>query len=201
MAITYKDGRPVFVPSHPSDADESVTHIPKEEDEEITRKKFIRAAFLGAVGAFSIGAGGTFLLFFWPKKVGSFGSKLVVGPTSQFPPGSVYRDRDGRFYLVSLPDGVGNGGFMALYWKCVHLGCTVPWVPTEDFTYSGTLYHGTFHCPCHGSTYVITGQNVAGPAPRPLDLMAVSVAGGKITVDTGKITRRDRFESAQAVSG
>ena len=68
---------------------------------------------------------------------------------------------------------------MALYWKCVHLGCTVPWVP------AGKL---DFHCPCHGSVYTYDGVRIAGPAPRPLDYMQLTVdPSGEILVNTGKI--------------
>jgi cytochrome b6-f complex iron-sulfur subunit len=85
-------------------------------------------------------------------------------------------------------------GLLALYWKCKHLGCTVPWKPDED--YQGN--QGIFHCPCHGSIYLRNGQNVAGPAPQPLDYFPIEIAGGKISVDTGKPQTRVQFEPSQA---
>jgi cytochrome b6-f complex iron-sulfur subunit len=127
----------------------------------------------------------------WPKKVGSFGSTIRVGDVAQFPPGSVTRVPEGRFYLVHTRPEEG-GGFLALYWKCVHLGCTVPWREAEDGTYGGKTYKGIFRCPCHGSQYIITGQNFAGPAPRPLDVMEVQITGGTVSVNTGKITKREQ---------
>ena len=54
---------------------------------------------------------------------------------------------------------------LALYWKCVHLGCTVPW----------NAGRSEFICPCHGSVYNPNGVRIAGPAPRPLDYMGVTV--------------------------
>jgi cytochrome b6-f complex iron-sulfur subunit len=98
--------------------------------------------------------------------------------------------REGKFYLSHVPDGL-----VALYWKCAHLGCTVPWKPNEEF--QGNV--GIFRCPCHGSTYLRNGQNVAGPAPRPLDIMEITVAGGRISVNTGKITQRPRATPDDAV--
>jgi hypothetical protein len=39
---------------------------------------------------------------------------------------------------------------------------------------------------------------VAGPAPRPLDLMEIELSGGRIAVNTGKITQRVQWEPSQA---
>jgi len=132
-----------------------------------------------------------FLEYFYPRKVGTFGGKITVpGTVADYPVGSVTRVREGKFYLSHVPEGL-----LALYWKCKHLGCTVPWKPDEEF--QGQV--GVFHCPCHGSIYLPTGQNVAGPAPAPLDLMDIQIAGGKITVDTGKITTRVQYNPSQCV--
>jgi cytochrome b6-f complex iron-sulfur subunit len=195
MAIVYKDGKPVVV-GQPEPGDEDEDHSPQEPpvDPELTRRRFMRATFLGSMTAFTIGAGGTFLLFFWPKKVGTFGSKIAVGNVVDFLPGSVTKIADGRFWLTRMLPEDGGDGFMALYWKCVHLGCTVPWSPDENGSYNGKNYKGIFHCPCHGSLYLYNGQNFGGPAPRPLDFMEITISGGKIAVDTSKITKRDKHD-------
>jgi cytochrome b6-f complex iron-sulfur subunit len=194
MAIIYKDGKPVVVPSQPQE-DGEAPHSPQTEAEaianaELSRRRFMRAVFLGSMGAFLTGAVGTYVLFFWPKKVGSFGSTIRVGSTADFPPGTVTAFREGRFYLVHTRPEEG-GGYIALYWKCVHLGCTVPWREAEDGVYGGKTYKGIFRCPCHGSQYIITGQNFAGPAPRPLDYMEITVSGDQLSVNTGQIRQRD----------
>ncbi len=77
---------------------------------------------------------------------------------------------------------------LALYWKCVHLGCTVPWNQPS----------GEFQCPCHGSIYDRRGVRLAGPAPRPLDIMRITTAGEGITVDTGEIIIRSEYDPSQA---
>ena len=62
----------------------------------------------------------------------------------------------------------------------------MPWRP--DFAFEGET--GYFRCPCHGSTYTKAGVRVFGPAPRPLDTMAITVnVDGSLTVDTGVITK------------
>jgi cytochrome b6-f complex iron-sulfur subunit len=156
-----------------------------------TRRDLMKWGLLGSLLAILGGGGAAFLAYFFPKRVGTFGGKIdMAGTVADYPEGTVERVREGKFYLSHVPEG-----FLALYWKCAHLGCTVPWKPDEEF--QGSL--GVFHCPCHGSIYQRTGQNVAGPAPRPLDLMAIEIKGGKITVNTGKITQRGQWEPSQAV--
>lgn len=68
--------------------------------------------------------------------------------------------------------------WVALYQRCVHLGCTVPF--RDDCV--------SFKCPCHGSHYNVDGEYLDGPAPRSLDRFALSFNGDSIMVDTGTIT-------------
>ena len=68
-------------------------------------------------------------------------------------------------------------GYVALYQRCVHLGCRVPWCQSSQW----------FECPCHGSKYNRVGEKQGGPAPRGLDRFPLEVSGGNITVDTGII--------------
>jgi cytochrome b6-f complex iron-sulfur subunit len=68
-------------------------------------------------------------------------------------------------------------GIVALYQKCVHLGCRVPWCDTSQW----------FECPCHGSKYSRVGEKKGGPAPRGLDRFAVTISGQDVTIDTGLI--------------
>ena len=91
---------------------------------------------------------------------------------------------EGRFYINPYPkDAVGKAkaiaaygavlpgyeaGVVALYQKCVHLGCRVPWCATSQW----------FECPCHGSQYNRVGEKKGGPAPRGLDRFVVTVDGG-----------------------
>jgi cytochrome b6-f complex iron-sulfur subunit len=77
-----------------------------------------------------------------------------------------------------------------MYWKCPHLGCTVPW--NGAFNGAAVGFPGVvgwFRCPCHGSTYSRAGVRVFGPAPRSLDTFELILNGdGSITVNTGAIT-------------
>jgi cytochrome b6-f complex iron-sulfur subunit len=148
-------------------------------------------AFLGWGTMALVGLQGivAFLVFFWPRKTSTFGSRISVGQPSDFQLNEVRYFVQGKFYLVRLQEG-----FMALYQKCPHVGCTVPW--RADFQFEGRS--GWFRCPCHGSTYDRTGQIVFGPAPRPMDYMRMSSEGGRLFVDTGAIRKRDKWDPSQA---
>lgn len=156
-----------------------------------TRRDFLKWGLFGSLLAMLGGGGAAFLAYYWPKKVGKFGGKITTPYTlADVPLNTVQVVREGKFYLSHVPDGM-----LALYWKCKHLGCTVPWKPDEDFQGSS----GIFHCPCHGSIYLRNGQNVAGPAPFPLDYFPIEISGGVITVDTGKPQTRIQYEPDQAL--
>lgn len=144
--------------------------------EEKKRRSFLRTVMWSSAGLVLAESALAGLALFWPRKVQGFGSRIRAGSLEDFPIGSITRVRDGKFYISRLPEGI-----IALYWKCPHLGCTVPWEPAA----------GQFICPCHASVYDRTGQNIAGPAPRPLDYMDVIIEGNDVIVDTGSIHERD----------
>jgi cytochrome b6-f complex iron-sulfur subunit len=86
------------------------------------------------------------------------------GLTDQLTSESFVKDSDGSLWL-------------ALYQRCVHLGCTVPF--RDDCV--------SFKCPCHGSHYNVDGEYLDGPAPRSLDRFAMSFSGGSVVVSTGTL--------------
>jgi cytochrome b6-f complex iron-sulfur subunit len=164
----------------------------------VRRRQALRGGVFAALGGFVILLLGSFVNFFNPRHVTGFGG-IVKVPKSNVPnpgddPKKIF---EGKFYLINLKPGEGghgaipgskNGGLLALYQKCVHLGCTVPWRP--EFEFEGEK--GWFRCPCHGSTYTIGGARVFGPAPRSLDTMDLTInPDGSVTVNTGKITKGD----------
>ena len=161
----------------------------------MTRRGVLRLTFwttllagLGAIAA-------TMIDMLYPRDITGFGSVVSAGTVDQYPPGSKTENAEGKFWLVHLTEEQakasdpvnGKAGILALWWKCPHLGCTVPWRPTFSFNNK----QGWFRCPCHGSTYDDAGQRVYGPAPRSMDHVAVTIdpASGRISVNTGAITK------------
>jgi cytochrome b6-f complex iron-sulfur subunit len=152
-----------------------------------SRRSFTRNAALGATGIVLAQTGIAFVTLMWPNKTGAFGGEITVSADNIPDVGaSPFRQSDGKFYLVRNEDGI-----QALYWKCVHLGCTVPWNEGE----------GDFHCPCHGSVFDYNGTRVAGPATRALDLMpSVVNDDGSVAVNTnpGTIVQRPVYRPEDA---
>jgi cytochrome b6-f complex iron-sulfur subunit len=72
---------------------------------------------------------------------------------------------DGKPVIVAQPK---QGEVVAFSATCTHQGCTV--APDG----------GQVRCPCHGSTFDLTGKNTGGPAPKPLPEVAVTVEGDRI---------------------
>jgi cytochrome b6-f complex iron-sulfur subunit len=152
----------------------------------ISRRNFLNLAWVTLGGLAAIELGGVTLAYLQPRLAeGEFGSVLTVGKVDDFPPGSVTHISNGRFYLSRLLDG----GFLALYQRCTHLGCTVPWEQAA----------GAFVCPCHNSKFTPDGSVNNPPAPRPLDLFTVSIENGEIKVDTGRAITRQAFDPSQVV--
>jgi len=150
-----------------------------------TRRSFLWTLWL-AIGGVALAEYVVIALdFFRPheSRRGDDGEVVVAGPVERFDRESVTAFPEGKFYLARLKDG----GFLALSRRCTHLGCTVPW-DTEE---------GRFVCPCHASSFDITGAVLSPPAPRPLDLHPVRIENGIVKVDTGTRHKRDQFELAQ----
>jgi cytochrome b6-f complex iron-sulfur subunit len=159
----------------------------KKSETEPTRRSFLNILWviLGGVALAEFFA--VAFAFLRPRKSKASGkdadSIITAGAVESFPPNSVTAFVRGKFYLVRLADG----GFLALSRTCTHLGCTVPWVEKEM----------KFACPCHGSTFDITGRVIDTPAPRALDIYPISIENNVIKVDTIKPIKRSTFSAEQ----
>ena len=179
------------------------------DDLGVTRRKFLNRAALGLFGGGFLGSLGIAMLaFLWPKLKGGFGSKINAGPIAALRSQVILGDGsikplffpEAQAWLVPMEaslmpgssfDGLpvlagadgGETGLMALWQKCVHLGCRVP----ECASSQG------FECPCHGSKYNYHGEYDSGPAPRNLDWFALEEdAQGNLIIDTGTVLETPR---------
>ena len=108
-----------------------------------------------------------------PKPAAGFGGSVDAGPVSDYvQEGSVQYFLNGRFYITQY-----QGGLRALYQKCPHLGCRVPFCDSA----------AQFQCPCHGSVYNIIGEYLQGPAPRGMDRFPITIQDGRVMVDTSSV--------------
>ena len=148
--------------------------------EQPTRRGFLGWAWLVLGGVALLEGAWIVAEFLKPRRRQQTGEDneaiFVAGPIERFQPGTVTAFPDGRFYLVRLDDG----GLLALNRECTHLGCTVPWVAEE----------GRFICPCHASSFDITGEVLSPPAPRPLDIFPIRIENDIVKVELGEPLRR-----------
>jgi cytochrome b6-f complex iron-sulfur subunit len=174
--------------------------VPVDEEElGISRRQFFNRGILVTM-AVSLGAfGAACISFLYAASAGGFGGKVSAGASLQDildynnDNKAPFYVPEARTYLVPYPkDDVPKAkkvpqyapvisgmeeGIIALYQKCVHLGCKVPWCPTSQW----------FECPCHGSKYNRVGEKQGGPAPRGLDHFVLSISGGSVSIDTGVV--------------
>ena len=131
---------------------------------------FVTIAWVAFTGAIA-GVGAASLRFLYPNVLYEPPQQFKVGFPADSQIGEVstgFKDRDGIWVIRN------EEGFYALITVCTHLGCTPNWLATEN----------KFKCPCHGSGFYTSGINFEGPAPRPLERAAISLADdGQISID------------------
>ncbi len=183
---------------------EVVEYEPVDEEEiGVNRRQFLNRGLLIAVGFGLAAFAPAMLAFLWPLQgLGGFGGLVNIGKLPDILAAIDAQQKpfyasQARAYVVRYPNDdpaalakakkvykpaiftdMSTLGIVALYQRCVHLGCRVPFCQTSQW----------FECPCHGSKYSRVGEKKAGPAPRGLDRFYATQSGdGSIVVDTGNI--------------
>ena len=175
-----------------------------EETIGISRRKFMNRSLYALLGiGFALPFASSLLAFLIPSGKGGFGGlvnvttpldDIIAQIRSKKEP---YYIPEARAYIVEFPndngaaveaaqkvpdytknskiiDGMVETGIVALYQKCPHLGCRVPWCGTSQW----------FECPCHGSKFNRVGEKKGGPSPRGMDRFPFDVVGGKLVINT-----------------
>ena len=129
--------------------------------------------FLGtSIGAFVVAALYPVSRFLIPPRLqeSSAMSVTVDVKAAQIKPnsGQIFKFGSKPGILVRTP----VGELRAFSAVCTHLACTVQY--REDFEH--------IWCACHNGHYDLTGRNIAGPPPRPLERYTVNLRGGKVVV-------------------
>jgi len=108
-----------------------------------------------------------------PWIVESSASSVTAAKVSELKPntGILFKFGSRPGILIATP----NGEYRAFTAVCTHLDCTVQYNQEEKLIW----------CACHNGRYDLTGKNISGPPPRPLEAFTVNVRGDEIVVSRG----------------
>jgi len=124
-----------------------------------------------------------FARFMFPNILIEPPTRFKVGFPDQLAPGQVETKFIPQFGVWVVRYEVDSQPMIfALKSVCTHLGCTPNWLEAEQ----------KFKCPCHGSGFYKDGVNFEGPAPRPLERYAISLADdGQLLVDKSRTFQQE----------
>lgn len=150
----------------------------------ISRRAWIGLAWVAFTAAVAASLAAT-VRFMFPNVLNEPPSRFRVGLPDEFSVGVDERFKESRgIWIVRTAEDVAQGapGLYALIAVCTHLGCTPNYLAAEN----------KFKCPCHGSGFRLSGINFEGPAPRPLERAALTLADdGQLLVDKGRPLRQE----------
>lgn len=154
-------------------------------EEATSRRGFLKRAialFNGLVAlAITIPGLGYLLTPIFRKGVDTW---VRLGSLNKFPSGdpqkevftyttaSAYTQKEKKSFVWVLLNPTVEQNVTVFSAVCTHTGCNVAWQPDVQ----------KFICPCHGGTYNIKGEVIAGPPPRPLEKLPVRVENDQILV-------------------
>jgi len=162
---------------------------------EVTERRGFIAAAAGVLFGSSLAIGFTslavthlmwvlgFARFMFPNILIEPPTRFKVGFPDSLSPGQVETKFIPQFGVwVVRYEYDGQPMIFAIKSVCTHLGCTPNWLEAEQ----------KFKCPCHGSGFYKDGINFEGPAPRPLERYAISLADdGQLLVDKSRTFQQE----------
>ena len=138
-----------------------------------------RREFLDYLLGTSIGA--TLLAIFYPIVKFMIPPLVVESAENSVVAGSVKEIavNTGKIFKFGTKPGIlvrtASGELKAFSAICTHLDCIVQYRPDTKQIW----------CACHNGQYNMSGQNVGGPPPRPLEEYVVNTRGDEIVVSKG----------------
>jgi len=105
-----------------------------------------------------------------PKVTEAPQNSVIAGKVGELKPNS------GKIFKFGSAPGIliytATGEYRAFSATCTHLDCTVQYRSDAKQIW----------CACHNGQYDLTGKNIGGPPPRPLEVYTVNLRGEDIVV-------------------
>ncbi len=143
------------------------THSPKS-----SRRSFVNWLLGTSAGGFFVAMLYPVARYLIPPEAGESSVASVALP---FGPDEIATNSAKAFRFGNKPGilvRTETGELRAFSAVCTHLDCTVQ--------YRADISH--IWCACHNGHFDLTGRNIQGPPPRPLDAFDVNVRGDEIVV-------------------
>jgi len=137
----------------------------------IPRRRFVEVLLGGGLLATAAAFIYPVLRYLIPPKASDLGSDSVVaGRVGELTlnSGKIFRFGSRPGLLIRT----ASGEYRAMSATCTHLSCTVQYRPDLHEVW----------CACHNGMYDLSGRNISGPPPRPLESFEVQVRGDEIFV-------------------
>jgi cytochrome b6-f complex iron-sulfur subunit len=145
------------------------------EEQAVSRRSFVKVAVGGMCVAYAAAIGYPVYRYLESpvekEEILAAIKDVTLPGAEKLPKGSVMMFKFGPYPAMLIHHA--NDEWVAFSAVCTHLGCTVQYHTDTQ----------KIQCACHGGQYdPHTGQNIAGPPPRPLTKFLVAVAKDSVTV-------------------
>ncbi len=140
-------------------------------DDNKGRRRFLETALgTGLMGLTAAIIYPTWRFVFPSKNVRVAEQAVSAGFVDDYPPnsGTLFRFGEEAALLIRTPEGE----FRAFLGTCTHLGCNVEYRADMALIW----------CACHDGRFDLTGKNIMGPPPRPLQSLTVQIREDEILV-------------------
>jgi Rieske Fe-S protein len=136
-----------------------------------SKRDFLKYTLVGGAAAWAAAVLYPILAYLKPPKQGEVEvSSVKVGKLGDIEKdsGTIVRFGNKPVIVIRQP----NGEMRAFGATCTHLDCTVQY--RKDM--------GMIWCACHNGKYDLTGRNVAGPPPKPLETFRIIIKNEEVFV-------------------
>ena len=150
----------------------------------ISRRDFIKATTAFISGLIGVGIGFPTIAYLLSPSLRKTEDESVIdlGPLDEYPPGIPTLFEFTRTKVNGWErTGMSYGVFVLRQTEkdvrvfsdiCTHLACRVSWHPDQKHYIS----------PCHDGHFDISGNNISGPPPRPLDEFVTKIEAGNLYI-------------------
>jgi len=140
----------------------------------VPRRRFLNGFLGGSVAALAAAVIYPVLRYLSPPAVAEAATNRVLAGTV-----AELAEIGWKIFPFGAEPGIlirtGSGELKAFAATCTHLACTVQFEAAEQRIW----------CACHNGWYDLSGKNISGPPPHPLEAYEVKLVGEEIFVTRG----------------